>query len=57
MPLSDFAEWITGFMATERFLASAGKYVDLRRQLHGEHDLEQRRNLVAQLGAIAYTTG
>ena len=57
IPLSVFAEWLTGFTATERFLASAGKYVDLRQQLHGEHDLEQRRNLVAQLGAIAYTTG
>ena len=57
LPLSDFAEWLTGFVATEWFLAIAGKYIDLRRQLHGEHDLEQRRYLVAQLGAIAHTTG
>ena len=55
--LSDFAEWLTGFMATERFLTSAGKYIDLRRRLQGKHDLAQRRHLVAQLGAIAQTTG
>ena len=54
--LSDFAEWLTGFMATDRFLASADKYIDLRRQLHVEHDLEQRRHIVAQLGEIAHTT-
>lgn len=57
LPLSDFAVWLSGFMATDRFLASANKYVDLRRQLQGEHDLEQRRYLVAQLGAIAHPTG
>lgn len=55
--LSDFAQWLTEFIATERYLTSAGKYVDLRRQLQREHDLEQRRYLVAQLGAIAHTTG
>ena len=55
--LTDFAEWLTGFVATERFLAIAGKYIDLRRQLQGEHDLEQRQYLVAQLGAIAHITG
>ena len=57
VPLTDFAEWLTGFMATEMFLTNAGKYIDLRRQLQGEHDLEQRRYLVAQLGAIAHPTG
>lgn len=57
VPLADFTEWLTGFMTTERFLASAGKYIDLLRQLQGEHDLEKRRHIVVQLGEIAHTTG
>ena len=55
--LTDYAEWLTEFVATDRFLSSTGKYIDLRRQLQGEHDLVQRRHLVAQLGAIAHPTG
>jgi len=54
--LVDFAEWLTTFTATERFLASSSKYIDLNRQLHGEHDLEKRRPLVRQLGQIAHST-
>ncbi|RZK42165.1 MAG: hypothetical protein EOO61_05565 [Hymenobacter sp.] len=53
--LVDFAEWLTAFMATERFLTSSSKYIDLNRQLHGEHDVEKRRPLVRQLGQIAHS--
>ena len=54
--LIDFAEWLTAFTATERFLASSSRHIDLNRQLHGETDLEKRRHLVAQLGQIAYSS-
>lgn len=51
--LVDFAEWLTAFTATERFLTSSNRYIDLRRQLEDEHDLEKRRHLVTKLGQIA----
>lgn len=53
--LVDFAAWLTAFTATERFLTSSSKYIDLSRLLHGEHDLEKRRLLVAQLGQITHS--
>lgn len=44
-----FAEWLAAFTATEEFLLSARRFVDLNRQLHSENDLEKRRYLVRQL--------
>jgi hypothetical protein len=53
--LLDFTEWLTAFTTTEQFLTSSSKYIDLNRQLHGEHDVEKRRPLVRQLGQIAHS--
>ena len=47
--LTDFAEWLAALTATEEFLASASRFIDLNRQLHGEADSEKRRYLVRQL--------
>jgi hypothetical protein len=56
LDLADFAEWLAAFTTTERFLISSNRHLDLNRQLHGEHNLEMRRHLVAQLGQITHST-
>lgn len=43
--LLEFTAWLTAYTTTEGFLASTSNYLDLRQQLHGEHDLEKRRVL------------
>lgn len=53
--LADFAEWLAAFTATEEFLASSQRFIDLNRQLHGETDLEKRRYLVRQLYPVNET--
>lgn len=53
--LTDFAGWLAAFTTSASFQRSAHRFLDLRRQLHHEHDLEQRRHLLTLLQHVVYS--
>lgn len=54
--LLGFTTWLTALTETEAFRLGARRFVDLNRQLHGEHDVEKRHALVRQLYTPARNT-
>lgn len=45
----EFTQWLATWTASEQFQANATRFIDLKRQLHGEKDVEKRGYLVSQL--------
>ncbi len=50
----EFTQWLATWTATESFQANATRFIDLKRQLHGEKDWEKRGYLVSQLRPGSY---
>ena len=46
--LTDFSEWLSNFIATEKFKLLSNKYLDIQKRLKTEHDIEKRRYLIEQ---------
>lgn len=44
--LTDFSEWLDKFIATEKFIHSSNKYLDIQKRLATENDSETRHYLI-----------
>ena len=50
--LTDFSEWLTLFMSSERFTKLANKYIDIQIKLLNENDQETRHSLEMQAAQL-----
>lgn len=50
--LADFAQWLAGVIAAERFQTFSSKYIDIYKKLKGENDQELRQQLIREARAL-----
>lgn len=46
--LSDFSQWLSDFIQSEKFITVKNKYLEIQTQLNHEHDVEKRMRLIRQ---------
>ncbi|KAA6438857.1 hypothetical protein FEM33_15405 [Dyadobacter flavalbus] len=50
--LKDFAEWLQSFLSTDDFTRAASQFVELRKALDKEDNIEKRSDLVKQISRL-----
>lgn len=49
---ADFAQWLSGVIASERFQTFSNQYIDIHKKLKGENDQEIRMQLIREARAL-----